>query len=196
MDTVRESPVAYCRFWWTLFLLIAIGGATFAAVSKGFYLFSDERVEPLIQGADDTHYYLWLRSWVIDGDVSFSNDLMYTPFMDGNAKVQVMRKTPTDTGLVPNKYPVGWAVVNLPPFWLVYQWSQWSGAEFDGFEPRFQAAIWVWQLMIAALGMGTLYRLLQMWFPRSVGAAAGALGLATTASGGGGEAGSYPRWRR
>ena len=156
------------RAWFFAFLLLAVVSSSLAVVVKGFHLFSDDKLEPLIQGADDAHYYMWLRSWVVDGDVSFVNDIMFTPFMDARSKISVMKQETTDTGLVPNKFPVGWAVVNLPVYAITHQIISSFDSDAKGFEPAYQVSIWVWQILLAASGVCFFYDLVRRWVPRRV----------------------------
>ena len=46
----------------------------YAIAYKGYGMFTPEQ-EPILQGFDDSFYYFWLRSTVIDRDVDFFNEL-------------------------------------------------------------------------------------------------------------------------
>ena len=35
-----------------------------------------EGTEPILQGNDDSGYFLWLNSWVVDGDIDLKNNLV------------------------------------------------------------------------------------------------------------------------
>lgn len=65
---------------------------------------------------DAIGYYAWLRSVVVDGDIDFSND--YRLLSDELAE-DSEELTPTATGLVPNKWPPGSALLWVPVFLVV-----------------------------------------------------------------------------
>ena len=65
---------------------------------------------------DALGYYAWLRSVAFDGDIDFSNDyrLLTDDFAEDSEEL-----TPLATGLVPNKWPPGSAVLWAPLFLAV-----------------------------------------------------------------------------
>lgn len=65
---------------------------------------------------DALGYYAWLRSVIFDGDISFSND--YRLLTDELAE-DSEELTPLATGLVPNKWPPGSALLWAPVFLAV-----------------------------------------------------------------------------
>ena len=65
---------------------------------------------------DALGYYAWLRSVVFDGDINFSND--YRLLTDELAE-DSEELTPLATGLVPNKWPPGSALLWAPLFLAV-----------------------------------------------------------------------------
>ena len=65
---------------------------------------------------DALGYYAWLRSVVFDGDSNFSND--YRLLTDELAE-DSEELTPLATGLVPNKWPPGSALLWAPLFLVV-----------------------------------------------------------------------------
>jgi hypothetical protein len=151
--------------WNRLLIVLAILVSCVTVVIKGFHLFDKEHYEPFIQGADDTFYYLWLRSWVVDGDLDFENDIHAVPFLEQHAKDTVLKEPRTATGLVLNKYPLGWAVVSLPFFAAAHLLTPLTAWPADGFSPPYQVAVWLGQMGIAACGFVLLHRILRRWFP-------------------------------
>ena len=106
--------------------------------------------QPMLQGWDDSFYYFWLPSVVIDGDVDFSNQLEQCRSIDATMREQAPTLPRTSLGLLENKYPPGWALANLP-FFLVAHALAPPGA--IGFEPIYEIAVWVGQLLYAAAGL-------------------------------------------
>jgi hypothetical protein len=156
------------HLWKLVFLFLCIGVTILSVVTKGYHLFDSDRIEPFIQGADDTHYYIWLRSMVVDGDLDFRNDFEMTPFLDEHSREMALTQPLTETGLVPNKFPVGWAVITLPFFLITHLVLQISGAQVTGFEPVFQIVVWIQQMSLAGLGFWVLRRLMLRWFESQI----------------------------
>ena len=164
----QSAEPAISKYWNTTFIFMVLLVSCVAVIVKGFHLFSSTRDEPFIQGADDTHYFMWLRSWVVDGDISFLNDVQETPFLEDSAKQTILQQPTTETGLVGNKFPVGWAVLSLP-FYLVAHWitplTPWPA---DGYSPPYQIAIWLGQILISGFGFYLLARVLRRWFSTDI----------------------------
>ena len=143
-------PKHLSRTGWLLTLLAA-GLAVFSLAYKSWgTLAGDPR--PLLTGADDTGYYLWLRSGVIDGDFDFRNDLRETPTLDAAAQAEWLALPLTPAGRVPDKFPVGWAVATLPFFLLAHGVALAAGMPADGWSPIYFVGVWCGQLLIAAGG--------------------------------------------
>lgn len=122
--------------------------------------------EAIIQGADDTGYYLWLRSWVIDGDVDFRNDLAAIPFLEETARRAWLDLPLTPAGRTPNKYFCGWAVGSLPGFLAAHGLARLLPAvPADGFHPVYQAGVWLNQLLYAALSLVLAAAILRRLLP-------------------------------
>jgi hypothetical protein len=159
-----ESPRSkHSQGWLWGYGLLAGILCIMAVVVKGFHLFDSERNEAFIQGADDTFYYLWLRSVVVDRDLDFRNDLELTPFLEEDAKRTALADERTAQGLVQNKFPVGWAVLNAPLFILTHAVVSLFGGASDGFSAPYQVAIWFQQMLIALFGGWVAVRLLCRW---------------------------------
>lgn len=121
------------------------------------------RQRPMIQGWDDSHYYFWLPSVVIDHDLDFSNQLAQCGTMTPAARDAGLAQPLTPTGLLPNKYPPGWALGSLP-FFLAAHVNAPAGA--TGFEPRYMIAVWIGQLLYAAAGLWLAVQVVARFFPR------------------------------
>ncbi len=162
-DGTRE-PIP--KHWWVILVIIVLFSAISSSVTKAFHLFSEDEYEPFIQGADDAHYYMWLRSWIVDGDIDFQNDFEETPFLDEVVKEQALINPKTETGLLPNKFAVGWAVVNMPVFLTAHLLGQMGLWGADGYGPPYQLAVWAWQLMLFGLSALAIVDLLKRWVSR------------------------------
>ncbi len=121
--------------------------------------------QPMLQGWDDSFYYFWLPSVVIDGDVDFSNQLEQCRSIDASMRAQASTLPRTPTGLLENKYPPGWALANLP-FFLVAHALAPPGS--TGFEPIYEIAVWFGQLLYAGGGLWLAVRLAARYFPTPV----------------------------
>lgn len=117
--------------------------------------------QPMLQGWDDSFYYFWLPSVVIDGDVDFANQLEQCRSIDANLRERAPTLPHTSTGLLENKYPPGWALANLP-FFLVAHALAPPGA--TGFEPVYEIAVWLGQLLYAAGGLWLAIRVVARYF--------------------------------
>ena len=168
MPAPQNKSRAIPRWWIWFFALLAVFTASLAVVVKGFHLFSSIRDEPFIQGADDSHYYLWLRSWVVDGDLDFTNDFAAIPFLEPDYKERILNGPRTATGMVPNKFPVGWAVVSAPGFATAHLLSKALGWEDNGFGAPYQLAVWLQQILMAGVGFLLLRSILRRWYSNPV----------------------------
>ena len=104
--------------------------------------------------SDGKGYYAWLRSLAIDGDLDFANDyrLLYPP---EPLPPQMEQRTPR--GLVPDKYPVGVAVVETPGFLAGHVVALALGEPADGVSPPYQLAITIWLQLVCIAGAWALY---------------------------------------
>jgi hypothetical protein len=104
------------------------------------------RSTALIAG-DGIGYYAWLRSAAIDGDLDFRNDytLLYPP---NPLPPEMSRRTPR--GLVPNKFSVGLAIVELPGFLAAHVVARSAGVSADGRTWPYQFAIITWLQLLCA----------------------------------------------
>ncbi|MBS0657065.1 MAG: glycosyltransferase family 39 protein [Verrucomicrobia bacterium] len=146
------------------------------ALIVGAYFFAD-RVACLfwtppkssISGWDNGFYFYWLRSPVIDGDFDFRNDLQDAPTLPPDLTQFALRQPATPTGLLPNKYGIGWAL-STAPFYLatdlgVRLWNAVGGqVPRDGYGPPYQWAVQLGQLCWALVGLSFAYALLRRWY--------------------------------
>lgn len=156
MDARPAAPLI--RPWWliTLCLAVVAGGTLWSA----WDMFAAHR-RPLIQGWDDSFYYYWLPSVVIDHDVDFSNQLVQSRTLDASSVPDALAQQRTATELIPNKYPPGWALGSLPFFLLVHGFTP-AGA--TGFEPAYLIAVWLGQLLYAGIGVWLAIRIVSRYF--------------------------------
>lgn len=120
--------------------------------------------EPILQGHDDTGYFLWLVSWVVDGDNDLANNLSDLNTISPDAKQEWIDSKSPITGKVLNKYPVGWAVMNWPVYNLTHVIYSWVQEEPEGTEPMYLMAIWLFQLCIAIMSLFLAHRILIRYF--------------------------------
>lgn len=90
-----------------LFFLLAVG----MAIGKAIIL--DQRFDLAV--SDGRYYYAYLPSVVIDGDLDFTNQISEKWGPDFRPELLENR---AETGLVQNKYPIGFALSLLPGFLL------------------------------------------------------------------------------
>ena len=96
-----------------------------------------------IRGWDDSFYYFWLRSFFVDGDFDFSNEIEYCDTFDENTRQHALSMPLTEKGYLPNKYPIGWALSSAPWYLLgdaITRLINLFGAELltDGYGPYYQ----------------------------------------------------------
>src|SRR4051794_16811711 len=100
----------------------------------------------LING-DAKGYYAWIRSIALDHDVDFRNDyaLIYPPehLPDDRGL--------TPRGLIPDKYPIGVGVVELPGFVVGHVAATSLGYPANGVSAPYQLAVVVW-LQLLCIG--------------------------------------------
>ena len=116
---------------------------------------------------DALGYYAWLRSVVFDGDINFSND--YRLLTDELAE-DSEELTPLATGLVPNKWPPGSALLWAPLFLAVAAIVgalNLIGAQipFDGLALPFKISAGVAGIGYAIAGVWLCYELARRIYP-------------------------------
>lgn len=156
MDANRPTPL---KTPWPLVALCAVVAAA-CLVWQAWDMFGSAR-KPMLQGWDDSFYYFWLPSVVIDGDVDFSNQLTITRSIKETVRQEALTAPRTPTGLLPNKYPPGWALGSLPFFLAAHVFAP-DGS--TGFEPVYLVSVWLGQLLYAIGGLVLAAQILRRFF--------------------------------
>ncbi len=102
---------------------------------------------------DGVYYYSWVRSLVVDHDLSFANDYQ---LLGG-----VQPTTPL--GLIGNVYPIGPALFWLPFFLPLYNFLGGNGTSIS-----YQMSVGLVSCLYTIAGLVLLYRLLLKYFPEEV----------------------------
>ena len=117
---------------------------------------------------DALGYYAWLRSVVMDGDIDFSNDyrLLTDQFAEDSEELTPIAAT----GLVPNKWPPGSAILWAPVFLAVgfcVSVMNLAGAQipFDGLALPFKVSAGVAGIVYATVGVCLCYDLARRIYP-------------------------------
>jgi len=125
---------------------------------------------PWIIGSDGLSYYAPLRSLAIDGDLHLANEFRdYNPF--GHQVYDPTSRTPT--GHVPNKYPIGCALL-WSPFFLLAHWitliANASGSHLspDGYSRIYELMIGFGTLFYGCLGLLFLRKLCKLYFSEMI----------------------------
>lgn len=105
---------------------------------------------PMLEGWNDSGYYFWLPAVVIDHNLDFAHELAISGTVTPAARKAGLKQPRTKTGLLPSKYPPGWALGSLPFFLAAYAVAP-AGA--TGFEPIFMLSVWLGQMLYAAGGL-------------------------------------------
>lgn len=112
-----------------------------------------------LRGHDNTFNYLWLRSAMVDGDWDFRNDLEECDTIAESERSAILNQTVAKTGLIANKYGVGWGIASLPGY-LAADAVVVVGNSFgvwdlhrDGFNPVYQVFLQAWQFLLAVAGL-------------------------------------------
>ncbi len=152
---------------WTSFPRLLILGLIIYSLDFTFH-FAKHKVRRLlftenakeIRGHDDLFYFYWLRSPLIDGDVDFRNDMELTmPPEQLERNLTWAETNRTNLGLIPNKYAVGWAIMNVPWFTvghLTTHLSRIFGSSqrpLNGFSRYYQIAIILGNIIYGYLGL-------------------------------------------
>jgi hypothetical protein len=108
--------------------------------------------------SDGKGYYSWLRSLMLDGDINFENDyrLIFPPDI---LPEDLNRRTPN--GLIPNKYPIGLAILELPGFLIGHAIANLSGFEANGITLPYQLSVTLSLTFFVLVSFYLLYLALQ-----------------------------------
>lgn len=109
------------------------------------------RADGELIGSDGVGYYVYLRSWLIDGDLDLSNEYAYFAHAFKTPE-------PTPLGLAGNKLAVGTAIFWLPFYLLAHLIAllgDWLGLGLrsDGYSYLYQSAISFGSIFYGVLGM-------------------------------------------
>jgi hypothetical protein len=157
-----------------------IGGLFLCSLLLFLALLRVPRVDGQLIGSDGIYYYVYARSLVVDRDLDFTNEYAYF-------RLPASAWPRTATGMAPNQYAIGPALLWLPFFLaahLVAQAGQILGfsSTADGYGPLYQAAISVGSMVYGALGFALAYHCSARLFSgRAVALAVSALWLASNA---------------
>jgi hypothetical protein len=159
--------------WRPACLLAALAGclAGFSVVYANWDMMAGHG-GPSLRGVDDTGYYIWLRSGVIDGDFDFANDVSMAPTVSAKSKAEWLALPRTVIGRVPNKFPPGWALATLPAFLVGHGVALATGAAADGWSPPYFVAIWTYHLALAVVGLWCALRVVGRFARPSLAVAA------------------------
>jgi hypothetical protein len=123
---------------------------------------------PVVQG-DGTGYFSYLHSVVIDHDLDMTDE--YAAAGPNGVHVPGGTAPLANTGLPPNQFPIGPAILSLPAYLIALLISP-SGQPLFG--PPFTSAYTLASLFYGALALALCYRLARR-VTNSTGAAAGAI---------------------
>jgi hypothetical protein len=145
----------------------------FAAVIA-FALFVSQLAEiphrSALRGHDNTLNYLWLRSLMVGGDWDFRDDLIACNTLTEAYRADLLAQPFTATGLTPNRYGLGWALVSTPAYLLADialaagHVTGLTRAPRDGFGPAYQVALQIEHFALALLSLFLAYRIARRWF--------------------------------
>lgn len=125
-----------------------------------------------LRGSDNTFNYVWLRSPMTGGDLSFRDDLEACNTLTAELKTTIPQLPLTKTGLVANKYGIGWALVSAP-FYLAADGIVAAGRacgvwelERDGYNWVYQTCLQAGHFLLAGLSLLLAYRTARHWCAR------------------------------
>lgn len=106
---------------------------------------------------------------MVGGDWDFHDDLLACNTLTENYRAAALSQPTTRTGLLPNKYGLGWAVVSVP-FYLIAdgvvevgRLAGWWTLARDGFNPVYQVALQTGHFALAVLALVLVHRVLRRW---------------------------------
>jgi hypothetical protein len=105
-------------------------------------------------GGDAGAYYAWLRSFMLDGDIDFANDLKL--FYGDLSSYAVS----APNGLITVKYPIGVSIFEIPGFVLAFYAALITGHSLQGWSPLYFYSIGISNLLIFAVCVRLFYHAL------------------------------------
>ncbi len=126
-----------------------------------------------LRGWDNSFYFFWVRSAVIDGDWDFANDLAEANTIADKDQDRAAAMPKTEIGLIPNKYGIGWGLLTLPWFLaadLLVRALNTFGLSVarDGFGPIYQIICLVGHFLYAFIGLYFAFQVLRRFFPTAI----------------------------
>ncbi|CAM3038451.1 ArnT family glycosyltransferase [Rariglobus hedericola] len=125
-----------------------------------------------MRGSDNTFNYLWLRSLMVGGDLDFRDDLDACNTLVPELKTTIPQLPLTKTGVVTNKYGVGWSLVSVP-FYLAADGIVGTGRalgvwnlERDGYNWVYQVCLQTGHFLLAGFALFLAYRVTRRWCAR------------------------------
>jgi hypothetical protein len=97
--------------WWAVTLAVSFG----LFLQKNWGVWERPR-QAIIEGWDEWNYYLWLPALGEQGSVDFRPLFSEVPNWSAAWHQRALAAQPTPAGLLPNKYPLGWALASAPWF--------------------------------------------------------------------------------
>lgn len=163
-ESPRESHVVrtVCHSWGLMVLLIlALALSCFTLVYLWWEPFTRSGASA-IDGLDDTGYYVWARSLIIDGDLDFENDFAEAPTTSREAVAVLATVVPrTANGRINNKWPPGWSMATVPWVALGHIAAKATHQPTDGWSLPYQIAVWLGHLAYSAAGAWCAFRWLR-----------------------------------
>lgn len=148
----------------TFFFLATIFILHYFVVGQGVY-------------GDGIYYYAYTRSLYKDGDIRFQNELghYYNPINNNAIEERTLGSvpTPTTTGYIPNKYPIGASLAWLPAF-IIGNTLTSIGILFHnslstiGYSDIYQISIGLENILFVVLGLLFLYEFLRDIFSKKI----------------------------
>lgn len=126
--------------------------------------------KPWIIG-DGLGYYSTLRSFALDGDVDFANEYAHLQTLDQGWVFDPQEKTAT--GLSPNVWPVGNAILWSPFFYAAHALESFGGEAADGYSQRYYDFVTFGTLVYSLATLILVYFFLRRFV-------AGAIAIAST----------------
>jgi hypothetical protein len=123
----------------------------------------------LLRGTDNTFYYFWLRSAMVDGDWDFANDLEACNTLTDSYRSELRKLPRTEVGRLPNKYGIGWALLSVP-FYLVADGAVAAGRavglwnlQRDGYNVVYQVVLQTGHFLLGLAGLLLAWRCVRHW---------------------------------
>jgi hypothetical protein len=134
-----------------------------------------------LSGYDEQYYFAVVRSLVFDGDFDFRNEFLELTPRPQDVRPEIVPRT----GRYANRYGVGWTIVALGPYVVVHGVLRAHGLiagrfAWRGYEPPYQLAVAMAQIVAGGLGLVFAYLIARRFFPARACATAACLILIAT----------------